>query len=79
MDNLMKRRYWEGRCTANEERPQWSEDGGIVIPQSGESLGHPSVRDTIVVDVPSSCNEVSLQGIIDWGMDYRQSASWVHW
>jgi hypothetical protein len=68
---------WDWRCTAKEKRPQWSEDWSIVISQSREPLGYPSVRDTIIVDVPSSYTKINLWELIDWGMDYHQSASFA--
>ena len=43
-----------GDHTAKEKGPHRSEDWSIIIPQPGESLGHPSVRGTIIVHMPSS-------------------------
>ena len=57
----MGREEGGGASTANEEGPHRSEDGGIIVPQSRESLGKPSIWSTIIVDVPSGYKELALK------------------
>ena len=64
-----------GVVTADEERPQGSEDWRVIVPQPSESLGHPSVGGAIVVHVSSSYTALVCVYFMDWEMDYRQSAS----
>jgi hypothetical protein len=45
--------------TAYEERPQWSENGSVIIPQPSQSLGEPSIGSTIIIHVPSGYTKVS--------------------
>jgi len=44
----------DGEYTADQEGPKRSEEGSVIITQSGESLGKPRIWRAISVGVPSS-------------------------
>lgn len=62
-------------CTTNHERPDRSEDWGIIVPQPEKSLGKPSIRGSIIESVSRRYIESVNDSLKE--MDYRLSASLV--
>ena len=60
-------------CTANHERPDRSEDWGIIVPQPEKSLWKPSIRGSVIESVSRSYMESVNDSLKE--MDYRLLAS----